>query len=264
MFHRRAGVLVGSGLAALLLALLCGCGSNNSLGPSANATSRVRVFNSLENGPNNGIDIWTSDNSVELNQNSVAYGAVSPYILVRAGNGVNANVFASGTKTNTLITSNDIGNLDPHDAGTNDGTFTVAAVGVSGQAGNDIPQILRFIDAPGTLQAGQALIRVINLAPNAGSVLLYNTSGGATVPIPGFNGGGTAYGNSSGYVAITPAVGQSFNLNVFSAGQALLANNVTFTFVAGDAYTVFVYGGANAGQPVAIVIVQDAPITNPT
>src|SRR5689334_11062271 len=65
MLLRKAGLLTCAGIAVFCAAVLTGCGGNNSLGPGANTTSRVRVFNALENVPNNAaIDILTSNNSV--------------------------------------------------------------------------------------------------------------------------------------------------------------------------------------------------------
>jgi hypothetical protein len=263
MLLRKAGLLTCAGIAVFCAAVLTGCGGNNSVGPGANTTSRVRVFNALENVPNNAaIDILTSSTAVALNSpGGVAYGLSSNYMLVRAGNGVNANVYPTGTMTNPLASSNSIGNLDPHTSGSNNGTFTVAAAGVVGQAGNLAPQIIRFIDAPNTPPAGQALIRLINLAPNANSAVLENISGNppSAVAIPGFPTNGIAYAAGSDYVAVTPIAGQSFNLNVFSGGQALLANAVTANFQAGNTYSIYIFGGGMAGFPNALAITQDAP-----
>lgn len=260
MVFRKAGLAAGAGMAVILAALLTGCGGDNSIGPSANATSRVRVFNAL--GNNSGsIDVLTSSNSVALNASGgVAYGTASNYQLVRAGNDVNAAAYPTGTTTTPLATNSSIGNLNSHTAGQNDGTETVIVAGVVGQAANTGfgPQILRFIDEPNP-PTDQAQIRVINLVPATGSLVLYNGS----VVVPGLPTNGVTYGSGTGYANVSLVGGQNFSLNAYVGSQALLTTPVAVTLQPGYAYTVFVFGGGVSGQPVNMVVIQDAPITNP-
>lgn len=266
MVLRKSGLF--GGIAAVVLALLiAGCGGNSSLGPSANSNSRVRVFNALQGSPGTGaIDVLQSNNSVNLNPGgSVNYGVASPYVLIRSGNGINTNVYQTGTTTNPLAPQVSI-DLTPHDTGSNNGTYTVVVAGVAGQnAGNTTPQIIRLIDNPATPAAGQALIRFVNLSPDAGNVTLFNTSGNppVAVAIPGQPGNGIAYNVTTDYLTVTPVNGQAFNLGVFTGGQSLtLPNNAgTVTLTAGKAYTIYLIGEvtpANGGQPLNLIVAEDA------
>jgi hypothetical protein len=273
MLTRKLGLLPWIGTFGVLAALLAGCGGNSSLGPGANTTSRVRVFNALGGCPGTGaVTVLQSNNSVALNPaNGVAYGTASGYQLVRSGNGINTNVYTAGTTTPPLAPQVSV-DLAPHDTNSNNGTYTVAVSGVCGQTTGApaAPQIKRYIDNPGTPATNQALLRVVNLSPDAGSVVLYNTSGNPPVPIAvaGFPTNGVGYLGNTDYVAVTPIAGQSFNFSLISAGQALPlpANAGVANLQAGNAYTLFVFGEVNptgGGQPLNIVLVQDAPITNP-
>ena len=258
---------------AAVAAMTAGCGSNSSLGPSANATSRVRVFNALGCPAALTVDVLQASNSVSLNPaGSVAYGKLSSYVLSRSGNNINTNVYAGGTTLNPLAPQVTV-NLDPHNSGSSDGTFTVVVSGVCGQFGNPAPQIKRFIDNPVTPAGGQALVRLVNLCPDAGPIAPYALIGSplAAVLIPGFSANGVAYIDASGYVAITPIPGQPLNLQLrtgFPAGQTLPLppNAGTVTIQAGSAYTLYVYGEVNpvsGGQALNLLAAQDAPITSP-
>lgn len=273
MLTRKLGLLTWIGSFGAIAALLAGCGGNNSLGPGANTTSRVRVLNALGGCPGAGmITVLQSNNSVALNPaGGVTYGAASGYQLVRSGNSINTNVYTPGTTANPLAPQVSV-DLAPHDANSNNGTYTVAVSGVCGQATGApaAPQIKRYIDNPGTPAANQALLRLVNLSPDAGSVVLYNTSGNPPVPIAvaGFPPNGVAYLGNSDYVGVTPIAGQSFNFSLISAGQALPlpANAGVATLQAGNAYTLFLYGEVNpagGGKLLNLVLVQDAPIANP-
>ncbi len=220
--------------------------------------------------PGNGaIDVLASNNTEPFNPaGGVAYGSASNYMLVRSGNGLTTNVYAAGTTTNALAPQAPF-TLSPHDPGTNNGTYTITASGVCGQPVGSAaaPQLARLIDNPPTPPANQALVRLVNLSPDAGNITLSNVSGNPpqTVPIVTT---GVAYTQSSNYVAVTPIAGQSFNFSVSSGGQVLPipAGSSTQTLQAGKAYTVFVFGEvnpANGGQLINMAVVQDAPITSP-
>ncbi len=267
MVLRKAGWLAGLGLAAGFAALLTGCGNGSSLGASVNTNSRVRVLNALGNVSNgSAIDVRTRFNNTELlNPNGgVAYGSASGYALVpNTQGGAVTNAFVTGTSTTPLATNNSIA-LDTHDTNTTDGTFTVAVTGVVGQAtGNAaVPQILRITDAPPQLSANLTYLRVVNLSPDGGSIVLYNTSNGVTVAVPGFPGNGISYTSASNYVQVTSGI--AYSLSVGSGGVTTPVAN--FTFQADAAYTLFVYGEVNpvnGGQKITGTIVQDAPITSP-
>lgn len=273
MVNRKTIRLAGACFTAVSALLLVGCGGSDSFGPSANATSRVRVINAIGGVAGNGaIDVLQSNNAVRLNpQGGVAYGGATNYQLIRSGNGISTFVYPAGTTSNGVIQDVRF-DLAPHDAGSNNGTYTILVSGVAGRpAGSpDIPQLKRIIDNPQTPQANQILLRLINASPDAGPILLFNTSGNppTTAQIPGFPANGVSYMADTGWVTITPVGGQAFNLSVQSGGQQLpipaASGNVNLQ--AGRAYSVIVFGmvnPANGGQAINMIVVQDAPITNP-
>ena len=222
---------------------LWGCGTSNSLGPGANTVSKVRVFNGLIGGPGNGaVDIV--QRNVAINQASVSFGGLSPYITVAAGNGVNTNVYQGGTTANPLAPQNSV-NLSPNTS------YTLGIVGISGQtSGATRTQLVEYTDSPPSLTGNaNAEVRLINAVPNSptGGASLFNAA--SNTVISGFSN--IAYPSDSGYQAVPPG---SYNLIARdNAGNTLATvNGVNLT--AGHAFTLMLIGQTNGGSPAASIV----------
>ncbi len=247
MLSRRIGwISAGCALSFMSLGIL-GCGSNNSLGPGANTTSKERVFNGLIGGPGNGtVDVF--QRNVAIDQPAVPFGGVSSYVTVAAGNGVDTNVYLGGTSASPLAPVNSV-NLSPN---TN---YTIGVVGISGQTtGPTRTQIIQYTDTPPNLTGNaNAEVRIINALPNSptGGISLYN--GASNTVITGFSN--IAYPNDSGYQGIPAG---SYSLVARDNAGNTIATAAGATLAAGHAYTLVLTGQGNGGAPASkLTGVQD-------
>jgi hypothetical protein len=278
MKFNRIGPLIKAGLLALVLAVLSGCSGSNSIGPSGNSTARVRSFNALQNCPT-GVDF--TQTGLTPTFTNVTYGAFSPaatpasnanYQSIRAGTGLNYNVFPTGMSTGALATASV--DLNPHDVNSsnNTGTYTLVATGIcGGGSGITTPQMIRLLDSfPSTFvgsQAGTVAFRVINLVPDVGGNITLFSNGAAlsgsdntgtnSVPYAATSGFNGAHYNSGITLNTTPA------LTIVDSSNAILATvDPTFQFQANHAYTLFVIGELHpvgGGHPITVVPVEDFP-----
>lgn len=232
-----------------------GCGSDSSLGPSANAVSRVRAINALSGAPSNVTVVQTATNQALVTNSSLPFGSSTDYVNVRSGNGISLRAILSNSgQTLSPDTSLD---LNPHDNGNSDnsGTYTVGVVGTVSQTNTgspDYPQVFRVLDNfPNNVGANNIAIRLVNLSPDAGPVSLFNTSGGAALPIQGLTGVSFSRSstiNGSGYVTVPLTPSQTLNLSLRnSVGTVLPTTNSLSQAAAPDrsAITLFVVGSIN-------------------
>lgn len=277
---RRATLSVALCLSATLASGLVGCGS----GGSSNSSSLERVFNGLVGStvPANGVDFVQRSAVVNL-YGPVPFGAFQPnasqpapsalngsayyFTVASAGNGtlgvngVTTNVYPGGNDGGTPLAPSVSEVLEPHDANTTDGTFTIAVAGVLGSTSAP-PQILRYVDNP-NIPTGSpdAFVRIINLSPDSGSITLDSTSNGVTQQVNGLQN--ITYTNASNYVAIpVQGTSQTFNFSVYNGASfyTLKSNLSAVSLSAGHAYTFVLIGAVNpatAPQPLDLAIAQD-------
>jgi hypothetical protein len=274
----RIAPLISAGILALIFAGLSGCGNGNSVGPGGNTSTRVRAFNGLQNCPT-GVDF--TQTGLTPTFTNVTYGTFAPattstssanYQSIRAGVGLNYNVFQTGTSANSLASASV--DLNPHDANSNNntGTYTLVATGIcGGGSGLTTPHIVRLIDSFPSSFVGQqtntVAIRVVNLVSDvSGGITLF--SNGA--PLNGTDTQGTTsvpYAASSGFNGAHYNAGITLNstptLTIVDNANAVLATvPASFQFQPNRAYTLFVVGELHptgGGQPITVVPVQDFP-----
>ncbi len=252
---------------------LSGCG----LGTGTNTTSRVRLFDALVNGPVAGVSFV--ERGVPLNiATPVTYGQFSPgatsttpaqyYTVVSGGSsitgaGVNTDVYSYPSISGTTLAPEQSFLLDPHTAGSTNGTYTMAVAGITGST-TAPPTLYRFIDdAPaisGTTPT--TFLRVINLAPDtAGTTGLSVDSNNQ--PIAGLTN--IAYGSpssSSSYVPIQIVGSSTLSLSIRFGAANQVVTTVTplnaVNLLVGHAYTLFLIGEVN---PVNGAPALDAVLT---
>lgn len=232
-----------------------GCGSDSSLGPSANSVSRVRAINALSGAPGNVAVVQTATNQALVTNGSLPFGQGTDYVNVRSGNGIELRAVLSSS--GLALSPATSFSLNPHDNGNNDnsGTYTVGVVGTVNQTDTsapDYPQVFRVLDNfPNNIAANHIAIRLINLSPDAGPVSLFNTSGGATLAIQNltnvsFSRGSTISG--SDYVTLPLTPGQTINLSLRNNVGTVLPTAFNLgQFASPDrgAVTLFVVGSIN-------------------
>ena len=267
--------MLSLGCLALFGTLIAGCGNGNSLGPSANSLSRVRVINALvDYSPQ--ISVVQTGTALPITPlNGLGYqditgDSTTPYSSIRAGNGIAYSVYTTGTFANPLAQANI--NLTAHDDNTtnNTGTYTLATVGyVSGGTGVTVANLVRLVDGfPTTFtgtSANTAAIRLINLSPNSGLLSLFSNgsllTGSDAAGVSGVAYAGTAGFDASHYnsgVATTAPL----NLTIRNSANAVLAtitSTSSVTLLPNHAYTIFVFGlaGNPSTRPLDVKLVRD-------
>jgi hypothetical protein len=148
------------GAMALGLAVgLMGCGSGNN----NNGTAHVRVVNASPGY--SSLDFFLDD-STTASISGVALGSASSYIDVSSG-AHSSTLHPAGSATVSQSQSRSF-------AG--DTSYTILAAGWQGSL-----YTFQLAETEGAPDSGQAKVRVINAAPDAGSVDVYVTSTGATL-----------------------------------------------------------------------------------
>ncbi|HLK57874.1 MAG TPA: DUF4397 domain-containing protein [Chthonomonadaceae bacterium] len=251
MGTRKHLLLAGSGLACVLALGLAGCSSDNSIGPSANTTSNVRVFNALSGVSGNAVTVTQRTTTATPMVNSLNYGQSTGYFLAPAGNGITTYVLQSGTQT--VITSGSV-TLHPHNTGQNTGTSTIILAGIAGQPSPNNPQILQFQDGwPNNVPANQSAIRFINAAVGSPPLTLNNNASGTLTPLP--NQQQISYTQSSFNPNYFNEPSGPYNFVVTDNAGHQWATLPGQNLTSGLAYTVIVYGVYNS--PLSIVVLTD-------
>ncbi len=249
----------------LLLALsfvLCLTGCSN--GDSSANSSLIRTINAYI--PASGADgsLTFIGNSIFLTGGNLGFGQVANgggYISIPSGS---LSASASGPTVTTAITLT--GTLSG-----NGTAYTLLGAGEAGQTGTLAPQLVLIPNYTANqiaLPAGDAAVRVVNLSLNPNPVGLYSTSSGAPSAALATGLGSVSYGYSSvnnAYVAVPTA--QLANLALVDTTSTHTAfslsstsNLNTFTFVAGQAYTLYVIGQpGNSNEPLGVLWVVDYP-----
>ncbi len=242
-------------LGSLSLMAFTGCGT----GSGPNTTSRVRLFDALVGGPAGGISIV--QRGMALNASALAYGTAAPssvnayYTVVSGGSsitgsGVNTDVYAWPSVSGAALAPEQSFLLSPNTAGQNNGTYTIAAAGITGSTTTP-PVLYRFIDnAPAlTSTLNVVALRVINLAPDtAGTTGLSLDNNNQ--PVLGLSN--IAYGDpasSASYIQIPILNGIPFQFSITYGSANQKVNTQTplsnIALVSGHSYTLFLIGEVN-------------------
>jgi hypothetical protein len=248
--------------AALIGTALSGCGGNNA----ATATTHIRTLNVYlaSAGVDGSLNIATTNGSpltavgTPLGFGQFAIGG--QYTLLNSGT---ITIAATGTSLATPIT------LTSTFAGNNT-AYTLAAIGQEGQTGTFVPQLIsipNFVANQIVIPSGDAAIRVVNLSLNTNPIGLYNTVGGVPNSVVATATTNIAYGYSAAnvYAAVPTTQLNNFALvdtsNTLTALSLATSTNLnTFTFTAGQAYTLFVFGQqGNATDSFNATWVEDFP-----
>lgn len=259
---RRSFVLLAA--ASSLAILLSGCGGNSL----STSTSQVRTLNVYV--PTSGTAAINAATSTGITltgiNTSLGYGQFSgggTYALINSGP-TTINVSGTGVAS-TLSTT--------YTFAPNNVEYTLAVAGQAGQTGALAPQLIvipNFTAGQLTIPSGSAAIRVVNLSLNADPIGLYNTLAGTPANPVAVNFQSVPYGYSTvsasnAYVAVPTAQLNSFALVDTATPATALSvssssNLTTFTFTAGQAYTLYVYGQqGNANQPFTATWAEDYP-----
>jgi len=210
-------VLLGASVASLLLI--------SALPAAAADDARIRVLHASPDAP--AVDIYVNDSVVEALTN-VPFGAISDYLSVPAGD-YNIKVYPTGTSSTAVI--------DADVTLSGNTSYTVAAI-------NPVASIQPavFIDDP-ALTAGQALVRVIHLSPDAPAVdVAPDGAAPADAVVKGLE-----FPAATDYLALAAG---SYDLEVRLAGTTDVALQLDpIEVAAGRAYSVFAIGSA-AAEPL--------------
>ncbi|HZT42781.1 MAG TPA: DUF4397 domain-containing protein [Chthonomonadaceae bacterium] len=254
MKSRKHVLLAGLGLIGALALALTGCGGNNSIGPSGNATSNVRFFNALAGI--NSVTITQRNPSATPLVSKINYGQTTGYFLAPAGNNIQTYALQPGTQT--VLASGGV-TMYTHNTGTNVGTSTIIPAGVVGQNSPYNPQVFQFQDAwpsQSAIPANQVAIRFINVAPGSPALTLNNSVSGNLTQLTGLTA--ITYGHSSTATAYVDEPSGPYNFVVTdTAGHILGSQSVTLS--TGTAYTVIVYGTypPASGSQLSLYVLTD-------
>ncbi len=261
----RGLVAVGVSVVAAGAALLsAGCGS----GVSTASQTLIKSVNAYV--PASGADgsLVFFANTTYLTGLNLAFGTV--------GNSGGFVSIPSGVYSLTCSTLNTNPNkvvlsLPNQTFAGNNTAYTVIAAGQAGQTGTLQPQTLVLKDYVAnqiTLPSSTVAVRIVNLSLNPNPVGLYDTtSNNPTTAVASTTGSVPYYVGSvpTGYVAIPTASLINMAIVDSTAPKAALAlssgsNLNTNTLIAGDAYTLYIYGVPSSGStPLGATWVQDYP-----
>ena len=258
----RREFLAGMGaLAAACAAFaVAGCGT----GTSSASQSLIKSINAYV--PPTGLDgsLTLFANTIYLTGGNIGFGTVANsggYVSLTSGN---YNLTASGPSTTPIVLNNQAfsgGNT----------AYTILAAGQGGQLGTFAPKIYvlpNYVNGQLALPSGTAAIRVVNVSLNANNVGLFNTAASVPTAAVAANFASVAYGyTSSANVYTAVATSSLANMAVVDVtatttplGLQSTTNLNTQSFVAGNAYTLYIYGQpSNTSQPFSATWVQDYP-----
>ncbi len=225
--RRRPGRALSATSAICGVALLAGCGGSGS--GSGGSGAAIRAVNTISNGGT--ATISAGGKSIASGQ---SYFSASAYQSV--GNGVALLTFSLSGNNNTLFPSA----TQTLSLGGYYSAILVGRSDITAPTDPRYPTLLATSDSVSTPAAGQASLRVINVAPDAGSIdVLVN----GTVLT-----GGTAYKGVTSYG--TAPMG-TLSLQVNAAGTTKPLTGVqALNLTAGHVYTIFVVEPTVTPTPV--------------
>jgi len=151
---------------------------------------------------------------------TVPVGALAPSITVGTGT-------ATGFTLPALVAGND---------------YTLL---VTGDSGTPAASLITDVNTPSTSTTNTVKVRVVNG--------LNGTNGAVSATVNGKSVGTATFGSASTYTPIPPSSGTSTVVSGITTGTNP-ADLTTFTFSAGNVYTIFIYGDATA--PVLLPVID--------
>lgn len=206
----KAGVLGAITAVAGLALLSGGCG-----GSSSSSSARIRAVNTVSNG--GAATMFVNSGTANGTQN---FGEQSSYLYLTPGTSTFSFTLSGSTGTSYAPIMRPL----------NDGNaYTAAIVGRADVFAPDprAPRLVLLTDDHGAPPSGTALVRILNSAPDAGTIAV--TAGGQTVSA------GTVYGDTLPY---TPVTAGSTAILVKGAASGTSLVTQTINLAAGHAYTL--------------------------
>jgi hypothetical protein len=209
-------------VAAVLIALVAGCGG------SSVSLASLRILHASPDAPN--VDVYVDGNKVLAN---VAYPTVSSYLSLSAGQH-RIMVNAAGTSTTVIDVSPNLAS---------GGAYTAIAANFVANI-----QALLATDETAAPPSGQARVRVIHAAPDAGPVDVLVNGQVVLSNVP--------FGAISNYLTLPAG---SYNVQVNAAGTSTTAIQASLSVGAGANYSVVAIGSIKtaATNPLALKVLTD-------
>jgi hypothetical protein len=219
-------------IAGAIVLAIAGCG-----GTTSSSTARIRAVNCCPNG--GSATIYVNSGSANGSQN---FQQSSSYLYIDGGDSTFSYLLSSYSTLSPPATTSNL--IDGY-------AYTVMLIGRADVSTSDsrYPKLELFHDDHGAPPSGDAYVRVVNAAPDAGSITA--TSGGSSVATD------LSYAISTSYVAL-PAGSASLVVTP----SAVSAVTQTATFQAGHSYSVILieptlYASATSPGTYAIWILDD-------
>lgn len=221
--HKSVKVMV---IALTLISILLSCKKREDE-VIVYGNAKFRLVNAVQGSL--AQDFYQSDN--KLSGNAVAYGDVTDYITVKAGNSV---VSFKSTGTQNVNATGSIGvNTDVN--------YTVFYTKNSSGTG----EIRGYAESDAIPPIGKAGVRFVNLGASLTSSIVVSFATGEPLTT------GLVYGNITNYAALDPAVEMKFALtNSLGVTYSIPAN----TFQAGKVYTVWFDAATTATAQYHVVL----------
>ncbi len=254
-----ASVVIGASLFG------AGCSSGNG---SSSSSTLVKSINAYVPGPGVDATVTLFANTIYLTGgNTTSFGQVANgggYITINSGT---YNLAASGPALTPAVTLNNYVFMGSNAA------YTVVAAGEAGQAAGTLkaPQIIvmpNYVKNQLALPSGTSAIRVLNASFNPNNVGLFATASGtpsatlapATASLAFGYGAGTNVYEAIPTSSLTNMALIDVTAPTKSLGVSGTSNLNSQSFVAGNAYTLIIYGQpGNSSQPFGCTWVQDYP-----
>lgn len=210
-------------LAAMLFSMIAGCGGDSSV-----SLASLRVLHASPDAPN--VDVYVDGTKVLAN---VPYPTASSYLSLPAGQH-RITVNAAGTSTTVIDVSPNLGSGNAYTA--------IAANFVASI------QALLATDETATAPSGQARVRVIHAAPDAGPVDVLVNGQVVLSNVP--------FGAISSYLTLPAG---SYTVQVNAAGTQTTAIQATLSVASGANYSAVAIGSIRtaATNPLALKVLTD-------
>ncbi len=215
-------------LLALMISTL-GCGHSRA---------RLRAVNALLNSSN--LDVVVNSNTLASN---IAYSTASPYVFVNAAS-TSVQINLAGTSTNVLTSTPPLA------------TRTDTTVIVAGRSSSSVNSLV-LLDDNSMPPAGEMKLRVVNAAPDLGTVDVYVTSPNTDITAVSPSIASLAYGASSTYLVLG---GGSYQVQMTASGtKSVLLNTGTVTVNAGQVSTAVAVNPVSGTSRFSAILLTDAP-----
>jgi hypothetical protein len=227
-FSRYGGYIIFALLISLLF-ITSGCGHSQA---------RLRVVNALLNS--SSLDIVVNSKTLASN---IAYSTASKYVFVNAGSS-SVQINLAGTSTNVLSSTPALA------------TRTDTTVIVAGRSNANVNSLV-LLDDNSMPPVGEMKLRIVNAAPDLGTVDVYVTSANTDITALGPTIAALGYGTASTYIVLG---GGSYQIQMTATGtKSVLVNTGTITLNNGDVNTAVALNPTSGSSRFGAILLTDAP-----